>query len=190
MCLLITRTPLVQPCNSQDRSLIAVMILFGTVFSTGIACEQPLPSVTSVLAKLELQIRYSSNPSLKILNTIWARICNIPITVKSMPMTAGMTIAPSTSRCPDSRRRHQINIHSNWSVSCYSLLIMVILLVLRVARVRQVIIKNHSGTRESDSKDNNGSDKKKTESKRETKTHEDKIIAIEKEGAPRFIRQR
>jgi hypothetical protein len=53
-----------------------------------------------------------------------------------------------------------------------------------------VIIKNHSGTRESDSKDNNGSDKKKTESKRERKTHEDKIIAIEKEGAPRFIRQR
>ncbi|HYY49787.1 MAG TPA: hypothetical protein VE643_02860 [Nitrososphaeraceae archaeon] len=67
---------------------------------------------------------------------------------------------------------------------------MVILLVLRVALVCQVIIKNHSGTRESDSKDNDGSDKKKTESKRERKTHEDKIIAIEKEGAPRFIRHR
>ncbi|HYY49788.1 MAG TPA: hypothetical protein VE643_02865, partial [Nitrososphaeraceae archaeon] len=64
-----------------------------------------MPSITRVLAKLESQIRYSSNLSLKVPNMIWARICNILITVKSMPTTAGMTIARSTSRCPDSRRQ-------------------------------------------------------------------------------------
>jgi hypothetical protein len=86
-------------------ALVAVIILFATVFSASIAYGQQSPSsasptsprTTRVSAELKAQMCDASNPSLKVVNTTEARICNIPKTVKSVPTTGFATLAPSTS---------------------------------------------------------------------------------------------
>jgi hypothetical protein len=86
-------------------ALIAVIILFATVFSGSIAYGQQSqslasptsPRTTRVSAELKAQMCDASNPSLKVVNTTEARICNIPKTVKSVPTTGVATLAPSTS---------------------------------------------------------------------------------------------
>jgi hypothetical protein len=85
-------------------ALIAVITLFATVFSASIAYGQQSqssasptsPRTTRVSAELKAQMCDASNPSLKVVNTTEARMCNIPKTVKSVPTTGVATLASST----------------------------------------------------------------------------------------------
>jgi hypothetical protein len=91
--------------KSQGPALIGVIIVFATVLSASIAYGQQSqssasptsPRINRVSAQLNAQMCDPSNPSLKVVNTTEARICNIPKTVKSVSTTGITTLAPSTS---------------------------------------------------------------------------------------------
>jgi hypothetical protein len=91
--------------KSQGPALIWVIIVFATVLSASIAYGQQSqssasptsPRITRVSAQLKAQMCDPSNPSLKVVNTTEARICNIPKTIKSVPTTGVTTLVPSTS---------------------------------------------------------------------------------------------
>src|SRR5215212_2433226 len=56
-----------------------------------------IPRTTAISENLKSEMCDPSNPSLKVVNTTEARICNIPKNVKSVSTTGITTLAPSTS---------------------------------------------------------------------------------------------